>query len=183
MTQDQLIHTLQEYLLNNPADMWSVNCVIDWIEEHWEFAFVKENFDWHLTGSMVIINPEHSKILLMLHKKFGRWQQFWGHCDGEIDVCNVALREFREESGVIIPPVLIPGIFHVAIHDIPEDKKGRPPHHHFDLLYLWVLPEDTPMNHETSEVDGIGWFTFEEACQKNQEDLMKTIITKIHNLQ
>ena len=55
----------------------------------------------------MIANPERTKVLLMLHKKFGRWQQFGGHCDGEVDVRNVALREFHEESGILVEPEII----------------------------------------------------------------------------
>ena len=57
---------------------------------------------------MIITNPEKTKVLLMLHKKFQRWQQFGGHCDGEIDVRNVAIREFHEESGITLEPELYP---------------------------------------------------------------------------
>ena len=56
----------------------------------------------------MIVNPEKTKVLLMLHKKFQRWQQFGGHCDGEIDVRNVAVREFHEESGITLEPELYP---------------------------------------------------------------------------
>jgi 8-oxo-dGTP pyrophosphatase MutT (NUDIX family) len=72
---------------------------------------------------MFIVNPEMTKVLLMLHKKFGRWQQFGGHCDGETDVRSVAIREFHEESGVEESIEVIPGIFHVGVHDVPLDAK------------------------------------------------------------
>ena len=72
---------------------------------------------------MFIVNREMTKVLLMLHKKFGRWQHFGGHCDGETDVRSVAIREFHEESGVEESIEVIPGIFHVGIHDVSLDAK------------------------------------------------------------
>lgn len=72
---------------------------------------------------MIITNPERTKVLLMLHKKFQRWQHFGGHCDGEIDVRNVAIREFHEESGIEIEPEIYPGILHVDVHNVPIDSK------------------------------------------------------------
>jgi 8-oxo-dGTP pyrophosphatase MutT (NUDIX family) len=56
---------------------------------------------------MMITNPERTKVLLMLHKKFQRWQQFGGHCDGETDVRSVAIREFHEESDILAEPEII----------------------------------------------------------------------------
>lgn len=72
---------------------------------------------------MMITNPERTKVLLMLHKKFQRWQQFGGHCDGEINVSNVALREFQEESGVSLVPERVGNIFMVDVHSVPVDVK------------------------------------------------------------
>jgi 8-oxo-dGTP pyrophosphatase MutT (NUDIX family) len=72
---------------------------------------------------MMIANPEKTKVLLMLHKKFQCWQQFGGHCDGETDVRGVAVREFHEESGISLEPEISPDLFHVEVHDIPLDRK------------------------------------------------------------
>lgn len=84
---------------------------------------MKDNLAGHITASMFITNPERTKLLLMLHKKFQRWQQFGGHCDGEIDVRIVALREFHEESGILDEPEMSDAIFHVDVHDVPIDAK------------------------------------------------------------
>jgi len=85
-------------------------------------------------------------------------QQFGWHCDGEIDVKNVAIREFHEESGIAVEPTIIWDIFMADIHDIPLDKKGTPPHKHFDIVYLGIIPEGTPFSRQESEVDDIKWF-------------------------
>ncbi len=94
----------------------------------------------------------------MLHKKFQRWQQFGWHCDGDTDVRNVAIREFHEESGIAVEPTILWDIFMVDVHDIPVDKKGTPPHKHYDVMYLWVIAEDIPFVRQESEVDDIRWF-------------------------
>lgn len=181
MTLAQLILSLQEHILSFPQDQEATEQVIAWIEKYREFAFVKDNLEGHLTGSMIITNPERTKVLLMLHKKFQRWQQFWGHCDGEIDVRNVAIREFHEESGIALEPLLFPWILHVDVHNVPIDSKGRPAHLHLDLLYLGSIPEDTVFSRQESEVDDIRWFTLDEALEKNDEHLMSSAITKIRN--
>lgn len=182
MTLTQLIASLRDHILSFPEDQNATEQVIDWIEKYGEFAFVKDNLEWHLTGSMIITNPERTKVLLMFHKKFQRWQQFWGHCDGEIDVGNVAIREFHEESGITLEPSLFSWILHVDVHNVPIDSKWRPAHLHLDLLYLGSIPEDTSFSRQESEVDDIRWFSLEEALEKNNEHLMSQAISKIRNL-
>ena len=182
MTLEQLIILLKDYFLSSPEDREATMKIIEWIEQYREFAFVKDNLEGHLTGSMIITNPERTKVLLMLHKKFQRWQQFGWHCDGEIDVQSVALREFHEESGIITEPEISGEIFHVDVHDVPLDAKGRPPHFHFDILYLGIVPEDTVFTRQESEVDDIRWFTLDEALEENDEHLMSSAIAKIRNI-
>ncbi len=182
MTLEQLIILLKDYFLSSPEDREATMKIIEWIEQYREFAFVKDNLEGHLTGSMIITNPERTKVLLMLHKKFQRWQQFGWHCDGEIDVQSVAIREFHEESGILDEPEISDAIFHVDVHNVPVDAKGRPAHFHFDILYLGSIPENTPFVRQESEVDDIRWFTLDEALEKNDEHLMSSAIAKIRNI-
>lgn len=182
MKLSPLIFSLREHIIRTPEDREATEKTITWIEQYREFAFVKGNVSGHLTGSMIITNPEKTKVLLMLHKKFQRWQQFWWHCDGEIDVRNVALREFHEESGISRIPDIFPYILHVDVHTVPVDAKWTPEHLHLDLLYLGIIPEDTSFSRQESEVDDIRWFTLEEALQVNNEHLMQCAIAKIRQL-
>ncbi len=178
----RLITLLQDHITAFPEDREATEKVIAWIEKYREFAFVKDNLEGHLTGSMIITNPERTKVLLMLHKKFQRWQQFGWHCDGEIDVQSVAIREFHEESGILDEPEISDAIFHVDVHNVPVDAKGRPAHFHFDILYLGIIPEDTVFTRQESEVDDIRWFTLDEALLANDGWLMRDCIAKIKNL-
>lgn len=102
-----LISSLQSHADHISEDRIACERTISWIREHEEFAFARTNLDGHLTGSILITNPERTRVLLMLHKKFERWQQFGGHCEGETDVVSVAMREFHEESGIEIEPEIV----------------------------------------------------------------------------
>lgn len=118
----------------------------------------------------------------MMHKKLQKWLQFWGHSDGNIDTLATAIREFHEESGITIEPNMIPGIFNVDIHDIPTDLKWRPPHQHYDILYLATIPEDTPFVRQESEVDDIRWFDIVWIEKYVGETRMLDMIEKIQKL-
>lgn len=175
MTFPDLISSLHQHGEKFPSEQDFCIQIIDWIQRYEEFAFVKDNLEGHLTGSMVITNPARTKVLLMLHKKFQRWQQFGGHCDGEIDARNVAIREFHEESGIDIEPEIIGDIFLVDIHDVPLDAKWRPPHYHFDLMYLGIIDESTPFSRQVAEVDDIRWFDIAGIEQFVESDMVKRI--------
>jgi 8-oxo-dGTP pyrophosphatase MutT (NUDIX family) len=157
MLIDQLILSLREYWKINTENQFKSDEIIDWIRKYWELAFKKENIKWHVTGSLLIMNEEKTKVLLMFHKKLQMWLQFGWHADGEIDIENVAIREFHEESGIEIEPRIIGWIFDVDIHDIPENR-GTPMHKHFDILYLGSISENTLFSRQESEVDDIRWF-------------------------
>ena len=76
MTIESLITSLESHAESFPEERIACMQVSSWIREHGEFAFQRENLDGHLTASMFIVNPERTRVLLMLHKKLGRWQQF-----------------------------------------------------------------------------------------------------------
>jgi 8-oxo-dGTP pyrophosphatase MutT (NUDIX family) len=182
MLIDHLIVSLQEYWKLNTQNQSKSDEIIDWIETYGELAFKKENFKWHVTGSLLIMNREKTKVLLMFHKKLQLWLQFGGHADGEIDTENVAIREFHEESGIAIEPEIVWWIFDVDVHDIPADQKWRPMHQHYDILYLATIPEDTPFSMQVEEVDDIRWFDIEGLSEYVGEKRMLDMMEKIKKL-
>ena len=47
----------------------------------------------HITASSWLLNKDGSKVLLMHHTKLNNWFQLGGHCDGNPDVLEVAIKE------------------------------------------------------------------------------------------
>ena len=64
-------------------------------------CFERSCREGHITASAWIVSADHRAALLTHHRKLDRWLQLGGHCDGEADVAAVALREAREESGLV----------------------------------------------------------------------------------
>lgn len=182
MSIPSLISSLKQHGHDFPLEKSYTYQTIDWIREYSESAFVKDNTAGHITGSMLITNIERTKVLLMFHKKLQFWVQFGGHCDGETDVLAVAIREFHEESGIEIEPLVHAGIFDIHVHYIPIDSKGTPPHIHHDILYLATIPEDTLFVRQESEVDDIRWFDIEWIEKYIAEERMLYMIEKIKKL-
>lgn len=183
MTFDTLISDLQSHAEKYPLEAYACRVTTEWIEKHREFAFVKDNLDGHIVASFWVTNPEKTKVLLMFHKRFQMWSQFWGHCDGEVDTLSVALREFHEESWVIDEPIIFDSIFSVQIWDIKERTSSswmfQPKHQHYDILYLWFLDENIVFDRQIDEVDDIRWFDIEWIEEFIQDPKMLQMIEKI----
>lgn len=128
---EQLILSLHEHAERFPSEKVFVDSMIAFLEKNEEKSF--HNWHWddgHITASLLVVNPEFTKVLLIFHKKFQRWLQFGGHSDDSPDVLATAIREFHEESGITEEPVIFRysdsqgfPIFDVDIHDIPADAK------------------------------------------------------------
>ena len=70
------------------------------LAEHGPVALTRRCLPGHLTASCLLWSHDGTRVLLHHHRKLGLWLQFGGHCDGEGDTREVALRETQEESGI-----------------------------------------------------------------------------------
>jgi len=89
----------------------------------------------HVTGSAWIVDPTRSRCLLTHHRKLERWLQLGGHADGQTDILAVAMREGREESGLVSLRPVATSIFDCDVHAIPA-RKAEPEHWHYDVRFL-----------------------------------------------
>jgi 8-oxo-dGTP pyrophosphatase MutT (NUDIX family) len=113
----------------------------------------------HVTASAAIIDPAAHRILLVKHRKVGRWLQPGGHCEpGDATLGEAALREATEESGIVGLRVL-PGIIQVDRH--PAPCQPGVVEAHLDVRYLVVAPAGAvPL--VSDESDDVRWFGWEE---------------------
>lgn len=122
----------------------------------------------HLTGSAWVVNKARTKALLLRHRKHNRWMQLGGHADGELDLCAVAQREAREESGISNIRVVSREILDIDIHEIPAWKE-TPAHLHFDLRFL-LEAEDTEIPTANEESNGVEWVPLSDLRSYTTED-------------
>lgn len=122
-------------------------------------TFLRTCFDdGHFTGSVLVINREKTKVLLMHHIKLGTWQQFGGHADGEIDIRSVAIRELEEEAWIYEKDANIPkDILNIDVHLVPAHK-WEPDHYHYDISFLAVVDKNITFEKQEEEVNEIQWF-------------------------
>lgn len=97
-------------------------------------VFERARLAGHFTGSAWVVSADGERVLLMHHRKLGRWLQLGGHADGDAHLPRVALREAEEESG-LVDLVLDPDILDLDRHAIPA-RGSEPEHWHYDVRFV-----------------------------------------------
>ncbi|OGE15129.1 hypothetical protein A3F00_01650 [Candidatus Daviesbacteria bacterium RIFCSPHIGHO2_12_FULL_37_11] len=144
----------------------------------------------HFTASCWITSTgKPKKILLIHHKKLGRWLQPGGHIEKFENPVVAAIREVREETGLDIS-FLADGISVIDSEGtfltepdflmeqtIPAHGK-QPLHYHLDINYVVSVPEQK-IKRAVKESRDIGWFTKKNALKLNVHEDTKVIIKKL----
>jgi 8-oxo-dGTP pyrophosphatase MutT (NUDIX family) len=130
----------------------------------------------HITGSAWIVDKSLQFTLLTHHRKLDKWFQTGGHCDGDSDVLNVAIKEAQEETGLADIQAISPEIFDIDIHEIPE-RKGVPKHLHYDVRFLLEADMNEPLIISSESAD-LTWIELSKVSQLNDSQSIMRMISK-----
>jgi len=131
----------------------------------------------HITASAWITDESGALVLLCHHKKLDKWLQLGGHCDGNPNVHEVALKEAQEESGLQNFKFKSEAIFDVDIHEIPTHK-DIPAHLHYDIRF-WLLANPKLTLTVSSESKDLKWLAVDEIHQYNNERSIMRMVEKM----
>lgn len=123
---------------------------------------VPADADRDFTASGFVVDD--GRVLLVRHRKLGRWLQPGGHVEARETPDEAAVREVREETGVTmgIHDDYLPTADTPDAEDLPEPfqinlHEVQPGHWHVDFAYLGVV-RDVGEPTDADAHDGQRWF-------------------------
>ncbi len=179
MIRQPILNLLANYTSADEAGQAMVSRTIQFIQSHPD-CFERTLLTGHVTGSAWIVNEAFTHVLLIHHFKLNRWLQPGGHCDGDGDVLNVAMKEAGEETGLTVKPKS-DRIFDVDIHQIPQ-RKDVPAHLHYDIRFLFTADMDQALVMNQQETMDIKWVPIGEVVVLNEEEGVMRMVRKTMGL-
>ncbi len=169
---------LQRHKVADTAEGVHLDGMLSLIEAKGD-PFSRRHFEpGHFTASAFVLSPDSASLLLILHRKLGRWLQPGGHIDPEdASVMAATRREVTEETGLHSIITLGDGLLDVDVHDIPP-LADEPGHAHYDLRFLFQS-EEWPLG-DSAEVDGIRWVPRSEVPQMQTDESILRALRRIH---
>ncbi len=171
MDRGSLIIQLKEYEPWNEQESADRDEIIRQLETAPDI-FSRENKAAHMTASAWVVNRARTKVLMVYHNIYDSWSWTGGHADGDEDLLAVAVREVREETGVMSVKPVSDRIYSLEILTVDGHvKRGQYVSSHLHLNLTWLLEADdteVPRKKE-DENSGAAWFALEDAISASNE--------------
>lgn len=159
LMKEKLISQVLNYIPVNEQEETDKQTLLRWLETG-ENVSVRENLVGHLTASAWVVSPDRQKVLMAYHRLYDSWAWLGGHADGDWDLCRVAEKEAREESGIRDLALISEAPISLEILPVTgHEKKGRyvPCHLHLNLTYLFEAAPDQKLCCKPDENSGVSW--------------------------
>ena len=134
--------------------------------------FTRENRIAHMTTSAWVVNRSRTKVLMVYHNIYHSWSWLGGHADGEEDLLKVALKEVREESGILHVEPVCKEICSLEVLTVDGHiKKGAyvSSHLHLNVTYLLQADDTDTLHIKEDENSNVAWFSPEDAIAASSE--------------
>lgn len=173
---------IRAYLPQNEEEEAARRIILTHIARSPHTVLTRENEEAHLTVSAFVVNADASRVLMAHHDLYRVWAWLGGHADGDGDLLAVALREAREESGVVHVRPLSPAIASLDLLPVwGHFKRGKyvPSHLHLNVTYLLVADERDPLRHREGENSAAAWLPADRLLEQTNEWQMDGIYSKL----
>ena len=174
------IELIKKYIPYNEQEKKDKAVILHCIEL-FEDVLTRDNQITHVTSSAFVVNSTKEKVLVVHHNIYNSWSWTGGHADGEADLLAVAIKELKEETGVVNCHLATPGIFSLDILPVlGHIKRGEyvSPHLHLSVAFLIEADETDVLSIKEDENSGVKWIPLEELKVYSNEPHMHKVYDK-----
>jgi 8-oxo-dGTP pyrophosphatase MutT (NUDIX family) len=161
---DQIAKAVTAYLERHPADGPRLAPLSAALADAGDITSRKA-FTGHATCSAIVVDPAR-RVLHIRHNVLQLWLCPGGHLEpDDISLVDAAAREVEEETGIPLDRLtLVDDIpVDVDVHPIPaNDARGEPEHEHFDLRFVFTVPDGAAVRLQAEEVHDFAWLPLAE---------------------
>ena len=191
MNIDNIEQIIEAYLKYFPKEQENTKQLLNFVKQSKDLKediFSSKNTVGHITASGFIYSKKEKELLLLKHKKLGKWLQPGGHVE-KVDntILDTAKREILEETGLENLELVSLSInnnipFDINTHFIPENsKKNMPAHYHHDFRFLFTINEVKDIKIDLEESTGYKWVSINELQDTSNMNIIIEKINKILN--
>ena len=158
--------------------------ILDFYEKYKEKSFDRSCLSAHFSASCWIVDETMTYVLQNYHNLYKNWGWLGGHADGDSDLLNVAIKEAKEESGLInIRPYTNDFISLEVLPVVPHIKHGKfvSSHLHLNVTYLFIASMDDELHIKPDENSALKWVLLDDAVEITNEECMKPIYKKLND--
>lgn len=162
---------IEKYMPCNEQEQRDKAVILDFMAKNAD-AFYRENLIAHMTASAWIVNAKRDRVLMVYHKIYDSWSWTGGHADGDENLLAVALREAKEETGIVNVRPVTEEIYSLEVLTVDgHEKRGVyvPSHLHLNVTYLLEADERDALTVCEDENTGVQWFSLDEALRASTE--------------
>ena len=151
--------------------------------DRFDDVYLRTNLLCHVTASAWIANERRDRVLMIYHNIYDSWAWTGGHADGERDLLSVAIREAKEETGLLgVRPASDRLLSIETLTVNPHRKRGRfvPAHLHLNGTFLLIADDTEPLRVKADENSAVRWFAPDEAIEACSEPWMRPVYRRLN---
>ena len=177
-----LKETIKNFVPSNEQEENDRELMLNYISI-FDDVLTRKNKMCHFTVSAWITNSSRDKILMIYHNIYDSWSWIGGHCDGDDNLLNVALKEAKEETGLTDFKILDNNITSLEILTAEghiKNEKYVSSHLHLNCTFLLEADENKELKIKEDENSGVKWFDINEVLRITREKKMIPIYKKLN---
>lgn len=167
---------IQQIMAFNPSnaqESQDKRLILEYIERFPHNILLRENELAHITSSGFIMNETLDKVLMVHHNIRNAWAWTGGHADGDADLLHVAIKEAKEETGIIEVKPFTSSIISLDILPVyghVKKNKYVSAHLHLSIAYILIANEKETLKVKEDENSGVKWITSDKFTNNYFDD-------------